>query len=291
VTETTTATTTTSSTSSTSSTGTTNPPDGPHHEASWVEAGRGWGARATEWAYLFEPYSLPANQLVFDRLGVGAGTRHLDVACGSGFAANLAHHRGATVSGLDASEDLIDIARARTPDGDFRVGDMFALPFDEGAFDTVTSFNGIWNGCNDALDQARRVLTGDGLLGLTYWGAFERMGLMPYFLTVIEHSPPSHQAASIELGETSGVVESMLRATDFDLLESGTVEVVNEWPDVDTAVRALAAAGPSVPAIEAIGYDDFCGALRDAIGPTHGRGGRAGVRISSELGWVTARST
>ena len=152
------------------------------------------GARATEWAYLFEPYALPANQLVFDRLGVGPATRYLDVACGSGFAANLAHRRGATVSGLDASEDLIDIARARTPDGDFRVGDMFALPFDEGAFDVVTSFNGIWNGCDDALDQARTVLTDDGLLGLTYWGAHERMGLMPYFLTVIEHSPPSHQA-------------------------------------------------------------------------------------------------
>ncbi len=195
---------------------------------------------------------------MFDRLGVGAGTRHLDVACGSGFAANIAHRRGATVSGLDASEDLIDIARARTPDGDFRVGDMFALPYDDGAFDIVTSFNGIWNGCDDALDQARTVLTDDGLLGLTYWGAFERMGLMPYFLTVIEHSPPSHQAANVELGETSNVIEDMLRATDFDLLEQGTVEVINEWPDVDTAVRALAAAGPSVPAIEAIGYDNFC---------------------------------
>jgi SAM-dependent methyltransferase len=133
-------------------------------------------------------------------------TRYLDVACGSGYAAAIAHRRGATVSGLDASEDLIDIARARTPDGDFRVGDMFALPFAEGAFDVVTSFNGIWNGCDDALDQARTVLTDTGLLGLTYWGAHERMGLMPYFITVIEHSPPSHQAATMELGETSNVI-------------------------------------------------------------------------------------
>ena len=115
------------------------------------------------------------------------------------------------------------------------------------------------------------VLTDDGLLGLTYWGAYERMGLMPYFLTVIEHSPPSHQAANMELGETSNVIANMLRATDFDLLDQGTVEVINEWPDVDTAVRALAAAGPSVPAIEAVGYDNFCGALRDVITPMHDR--------------------
>ena len=100
---------------------------GPTRQDKWVEAGRGWGARAEEWAYLFEPYALPANQLVFDRLGVSSATRYLDVACGSGLAANIAHRRGAAVSGLDASEDLIGIARARTPDGDFRVGDMFAL--------------------------------------------------------------------------------------------------------------------------------------------------------------------
>lgn len=254
---------------------------------SWITAGRGWGARAAEWAYLFEPYALPANQLVFDRLGVGPTTNYLDVACGSGYAANLAHRRGATVSGLDASGALIDIAKARTPDGDLRVGDMFALPFADAAFDAVTSFNGIWNGCDGALDEARRVLRDDGMLGLTYWGAFERMGLMAYFLTVIQHSPPSHQAANIELGETSTVIANMLRATDFALVEQGTVEVINEWPDVDTAVRALAAAGPSVPAIEAIGYDDFCRALREVIAPMSDGG--TGVRISSELGWVTAR--
>lgn len=30
---------------------------------------------------------------------------------------------------------------------DLRVGDMFALPFDDGCFDVATSFNGIWKGC------------------------------------------------------------------------------------------------------------------------------------------------
>lgn len=269
---------------------TTSTPDATRQDK-WIEAGRGWGARAKEWAYLFEPYALSANQLVFDQLGVGPTTHYLDVACGSGFAANIARRRGATVSGLDASETLIEIARARTPDGDFRVGDMFALPFARGSFDVVTSFNGIWNRCDDALDQARMVLADDGLLGLTYWGSHERMGLMPYFLTVIQHSPPSHQAANIELGETSKVIADMLRATDFELLDQGNVEVINEWPDVDTAVRALAAAGPSVPAIEAVGYDNFCEALREVIAPIHDQDGCVGVRISSELGWVTARPT
>ena len=69
----------------------------------WEEAGRGWGARAVEWAYLFEPYARPANELLFDRLGIGDGARLLDIACGSGFAAHLAAERKAQVSGLGRS--------------------------------------------------------------------------------------------------------------------------------------------------------------------------------------------
>ncbi len=255
----------------------------------WAEAGRGWGARSLEWAYLLEPYARPANELLFDRLGVAADVHLLDIACGSGFAAQLASSRNAVVTGLDAAESLVKIARARTPSGDFRVGDMFALPFADDSFDVATSFNGIWKGCEGALLETRRVLVPDGHLGLTFWGRYERLGLMPYFLKVIELSPPGHGAASMEQGDTGrpGVVEDMLARTGFALVERGTVEVVNEWPDTATAVRALAAAGPSVPAIEAVGYDAFCEALGEVMSPLYDRD--LGIRITSEFGWITAK--
>ena len=254
----------------------------------WEEAGRGWGARAVEWAYLFEPYARPANELLFDHLGLGDGARLLDIACGSGFAAHLAAERKAQVSGLDAAESLVTIARTRNPSGDFRVGDMFELPFADDSFDVATSFNGIWKGCEGALREARRVLVPNGRLGLTFWGRYDRLGLMPYFLKVIELSPPEHGEANMEHGDTgrNGVVEDMLAATGFTLAERGSVDVVNEWPDAATAVRALAAAGPSVPAIEAVGYNAFCEALREVISPLCDRD--VGIRVTSEFGWITA---
>ncbi len=256
----------------------------------WADAGRGWGARAVEWAYLFEPYARPANELLFDRLAVGDGVRLLDVACGSGFAAELASRRKAQVTGLDAAEALVAIARARTPSGDFRVGDMFDLPFADSSFDVATSFNGIWKGCEAALTEVRRVLVPDGRLGITFWGRYEHLGLMPYFLKVIELSPPTHGAASMEQGDTGrpGVVEDMLARTGFEAVERGTVEVVNEWPDAATAVRALAAAGPSVPAIETVGYAAFSESLSEAFLPLYDRD--LGVRITSEFGWITAQA-
>ena len=59
----------------------------------------------------------------------------------------------------------------RTPAGDFRVRDMFALPFDGGCFDVATVFNGIWKGCDDALAEARRVVRPGGLVGFTFCGS------------------------------------------------------------------------------------------------------------------------
>ncbi len=46
----------------------------------WVESGRAWGERAVDWAYLFEPYARRANDALFDRAGVDAGTRLIDIA-------------------------------------------------------------------------------------------------------------------------------------------------------------------------------------------------------------------
>ncbi len=255
----------------------------------WEQAGRGWGQRAREWAYLVEPYARPANERLFDRLRVGEGTRLLDIACGSGFAAQLAARRGAIVAGLDASEPLLAIARARTPDGDFRAGDMLQLPFDDAAFDVATSFNGIWKGFEGALTEAHRVLRPGGLFGMTFWGSPKRMGLLPFFMKIGEFSPSDHVAATLEQGDTGrpGVVEEMLASSDFEFLERGRVEVVNEWPDLAMAGRALAASGPAVPAIEQIGYEAFVAELEKAYSRLSDPD--LGVRVVSEFGWVTAR--
>jgi ubiquinone/menaquinone biosynthesis C-methylase UbiE len=252
----------------------------------WAESGRAWGERATDWAYLVEPYARRVNEALFDRLGVGDGTRLLDIACGAGYAANLAADRGARVCGLDASEDLIRIARARTPDGDFRVGDMFALPFADHSFDVATSFNGIWKGCEQALTEARRVVRPGGLIGLTFWGSPKRMGLLPYFAALVEMSPPSHVEATFNQGDTGrpGVAEQMLADAGLQFISRGTAQAVNELPDLDLAVRALAAAGPSWPALHHAGVDRFTEAVRESISPLYTEG--LGVRITSEFGWI-----
>ena len=253
----------------------------------WEQAGAAWGTRATDWAYGMEPYARPANDRLFDELSVQPGVRLLDVACGSGYAASVSAARGALVSGLDASADLIRIARARTPEADFRVGDMFALPFPDEHFDVVTSFNGIWAGCDSAVVEARRVLRTGGRFGMTFWGAPKRLGLAPYFATVAALSPPEHAQATLTQAATGrpGNAERMLEAAGLRIDTRGAVTVWAEWPDLDAAVRALTAAGPSWPALQHAGAQRFDTQLRTALTPLEVAG--VGIRLSNEFGFLT----
>ena len=166
---------------------------------------------------------------------------------------------------------------------------MFALPFGDDCFDVATSFNGIWKGCEDALAEARRVVRPGGLAGFSFWGSPRRLGLLPFFATLLELSPPGHVDATLNQGDTGrpGVAEQMLADAGLEFAGRGTAQVVNEWPDLDLAARALASAGPSWPALQAAGYDRFAEAIRQAIRPLYTEG--LGVRIVSEFGWIIGR--
>lgn len=57
-------------------------------------------------------------------LGDVTGKTVLDVACGPGLYAEALHQRGARVVGCDQSPRMVDLARLRAPEGDFRVHDL-----------------------------------------------------------------------------------------------------------------------------------------------------------------------
>ncbi len=102
-----------------------------------------WGKEARDWAEMQEPLHRPLWEAMLNAVEVGPGTRILDAGCGGAGASVLAAERGAQVSRLDAAEGLITIARERVPNGDFRVGNIESLPFDDGAFEAVFAANSL----------------------------------------------------------------------------------------------------------------------------------------------------
>jgi SAM-dependent methyltransferase len=92
----------------------------------------------------------------------------LDVGCGEGRLPRDLKARGYRVTGLDGSATLIGHARAADLGGDYRVGDVAALPLADGAVELVTAFM-VLHDTDDltgAVREAARVLAPGGRLCL-----------------------------------------------------------------------------------------------------------------------------
>lgn len=100
------------------------------------------------------------------------GKRTLDAACGEGYGSALLAHAGAVVTGVDISEQAIAHASQRYSGVDhlnFQVADCTGLPFEDGEFDRVVSFETLehLSGQDGLLAEFKRVLKPDGFLLLS----------------------------------------------------------------------------------------------------------------------------
>ncbi|MFJ9405546.1 methyltransferase domain-containing protein [Streptomyces sp. NPDC101393] len=141
--------------------------------------------RVRDWAEIQERMLVPLYEAAYDRLGVGAGSRLLGLGCGSGLALLLAATRGAQVSGVDADECRLELARERlTPGGGAEAtrlvsGGLEAAAAGGAAFNVVTAFHPV--GCGGSVEGLPAVLSAAaGLVErgsavvLGGWGPVER---------------------------------------------------------------------------------------------------------------------
>jgi SAM-dependent methyltransferase len=234
-----------------------------------------WGRRPGDWAELAEPSNEPLFERVLDELGIVAGTRLLDLACGSGYAARMASRRGAEVTGLDITPELIEIAAERVPRGRFVRGGMDALPFDDACFDAVTAFSALQFALDpaQAVAEAFRVLRPGGVVGVAGFAEADRNESTALHLALepLRNAGP-HRHLPYALAAPGGF-EALLLDAGFVDARSGEVEVVWAHPDVDRAVRAVLASGGGAMAIEGGGEAAARAALETAVAPfTHDDG-------------------
>jgi ubiquinone/menaquinone biosynthesis C-methylase UbiE len=73
----------------------------------------------------------------------------LDAACGTGRHSAYLHERGFDVIGVDVNRLMLAVAESKVPAGDFRLGDLSALPVDDDTVDVVV--------CSLALTHVERL--------------------------------------------------------------------------------------------------------------------------------------
>jgi ubiquinone/menaquinone biosynthesis C-methylase UbiE len=130
----------------------------------------GWATNIAGYDDAFGPVSRQTVSPTLDAARVGSGTHLLDVCCGPGMLAKAAIERGAHAVGLDFPE-VIELAKRRVPEAEFRAGDAQALPFADGTFDAVVCGYGLMHvpDPEKALREIRRVLRPGGRAAVTVW--------------------------------------------------------------------------------------------------------------------------
>ena len=247
-----------------------------------------WGARARDYAELVEGLFRPAFEAVFAAAGVGLGSRLLDAGCGPGLAAQLAARRGARVAGLDAAEASVAIARERTPAGDFRAGEMEALPWPDDTFDVVTGFNSFQFAADpvNALREAGRVARPGGRVAMLVWGRAEECETPVIVAAVGRLLPPPPPGAGGPPLAAPGRLEALLAGAGLAPLAGGEVDCPFAFPDLDTAVRGLTSAGAMVAAARRVGDEAVRRTVVEALAPFRTSAG--GYRLRNRLRYAIA---
>lgn len=141
------------------------------------------------------------------------GRRVLDVGCGTGMlAAALAERYGCKVWGVDASQEMIEVARERVPpDVGLRVGRAEALEFKDGWFERAVSVFAVHHfDRTQAFAEVRRVLGPEGLFGV---GTFDPVHFDDYYLNPYFPSIPVVDRARFP---AASQLDGELRAAGFD---------------------------------------------------------------------------
>ena len=232
--------------------------------------GRLWGHAVNDWAKRQEATLDPVFEEVLKRTQVGVGTRYLDLGCGAGKAAAMAIARGATVTGLDASEQMLQIARSRAPQAVFDQADLEDLPYDDAAFDVVTAFNAIQYAAtpSNALHEAGRVTTPSGTVAVVTWGqpdGMEAAQLLAALKPLLPPPPPGAPGPFALSDEER--LRDFAREGGLDALDVFDVESPWNYPDEKTALSGLRSSGVACKAIEHSGKDRVDAAHAAALAP------------------------
>lgn len=183
---------------------------------------------------------------VLDAVSVKAGSRVLDVACGTGVLAREAVGRvGADgfVAGVDPGLGMLAVAERLSPTVEWRQGTAESLPYPDQAFDTVVSQFGLmfFADRSEALREMLRVVAPGGSVAVAVWDTLENSAAYPVEVDLLERLAGQDAANALRAPFMLGEQEELAA-----LFEGAGVASINiatrtgtaRFPSIRTMVEA-----------------------------------------------------
>jgi ubiquinone/menaquinone biosynthesis C-methylase UbiE len=171
--------------------------------------------------WLVGPLFRPWAQLTVEELGLSAGDRVIDIACGTGIVARVAQELlgdGDSIVGVDVSPAMLQVARAVAPGIDWREGSASSLPLHAGEqFDAVVCQQGLQFFADKpgAALQMRRALAPGGKLAVSTWRSDDEMPFFRELRAVAEGHLGPIADERYGYGD-AGALDALLRDAGFE---------------------------------------------------------------------------
>ncbi len=228
-----------------------------------MDRGQLTGSAAEVYEAFFVPALFGAWALrVCDAAGIGADTRVLDVACGTGVVAREAAGRGAAVTGLDCNPGMLAVATRLAPAVDWREGTAEALPFDDATFDAVTCQFGLMFFADrvKALAEMARVTRPGGRLVVATWGALESTPGYAAMVALLQRLFGEEIAAALRAPFVLGVpaeLRDLFEAAGLADAKIDTQTGIAQFPSIEAWVRTDIKGWTLAEAIDDAQYADL----------------------------------
>ncbi len=159
-----------------------------------------------------DTFSGLTNQMLsklIDITNLGTGAKVLDLGCGPGNSTRACRDAGAEVTGIDFSQDMIQVAREANPDIAYKLANLEALPEEDDSYDIVIA-NYVVHHLPDpskVFAEVARVLKSGGRFAFAVWGTQEEQSSIGCFVQAVsEH----YKSAELPHGPLYGVTDKAI---------------------------------------------------------------------------------
>jgi SAM-dependent methyltransferase len=210
----------------------------------------------------FEAHTTPCAVSLVKWAQIVLGQKVLDVACGTGVVAVTAARRGARVTALDLTPELLERARENAGiagvDVDWHEGDIEKLPFADASFDVVVSqFGHIFAPRPDAaIGEMLRVLKPGGAIAFSTWPPELFVGRMFTLIGSYMPPPPPPAAAPPPQWGDPNIVRQRLGAAVKNIVFTRATMLVPALSPSHQRISSEKSAGPMVRLVATLKESD-----------------------------------